>query len=96
MEYRMDVKAKSFWVTTFLLPVVMVGFGLLAGFLSSESEAMVMFSKSTTPTPDKDISGMQVLGMISGIMLTMFVMMYGSQIFNKVKAEKCACLLCSG
>ncbi len=41
MEYRMDVKAKSFWVTTFLLPVVMVGFGLLAGFLSSESEAMV-------------------------------------------------------
>ena len=89
MEYRMDVKAKSFWVTTFLLPVVMVGFGLLAGFLSSESEAMVLFSKSTTPTPDKDISGMQVLGMISGIMLTMFVMMYGSQIFNKVKAEKC-------
>ncbi len=89
MEYRMDVKAKSFWVTTFLLPVVMVGFGLLAGFLSSESEALVMFSKSTAPTPDKDISGMQVLGMISGIMLTMFVMMYGSQIFNKVKAEKC-------
>ena len=54
MEYRMDVKAKSFWVTTFLLPVVMVGFGLLAGFLSSESEAMVMFSKSTTPTRSEE------------------------------------------
>lgn len=32
---------------------------------------------------------MQAFGMICGVFLTMFVIMYGAQIFNKVKTEKC-------
>lgn len=89
MEYAMDVKTKSFWISTFLLPVLMAGFGLLVGFLTEDSDAMKLFSETTAPTPDKDITGMQALGMVSGVLLVMFVMIYGSQIFNKVKSEKC-------
>lgn len=89
MEYRMDVKTKSFWISTLLVPLLIAGFGFFISFLGSESDAMVMFSKSTSPTPDGDISGIQVMGMMCGIFLTMFVMMYGAQIFNKVKSEKC-------
>ena len=89
MEYRMDVKAKSFWISTLLVPLLIAGFGVFISFLGSESDAMVMFSKSTSVTPDKDISSMQVMGMLCGIFLSMFVMMYGAQIFNKVKSEKC-------
>lgn len=85
----MDVKAKSFWISTLLVPLLIAGFGVFISFLGSESDAMVMFSKSTSVTPDKDISSMQVMGMLCGIFLSMFVMMYGAQIFNKVKSEKC-------
>lgn len=89
MEYSMDIRTKSFWISTLLVPVFMVGFGALIGFLADDSDAMKMFSRNTAPTPDEDITGMQALGMLAGIFLIMFVMVYGSQIFNKVKTEKC-------
>ena len=87
MEYRMDVKAKSFWITTFLIPVMIVAFGVFIAFLSEGNAGFEMFSKSTAPTPD-DINDDQAIGMICGVFLTMFVMMYGAQIFNKVRTEK--------
>ena len=89
-EYRMDVRAKSFWISTFLLPVFIIGLGLFIGFLGSDSDAFMSFSKSMNvgPQEDQDISGMQVLGMITGVFLTIFVMIYGAQVFNKVKSEK--------
>lgn len=88
MEYRMDIKTKSFWISTLLIPVVMVLFGAFIGYLTSESGAMQEVGRSTTPASD-DMTGDQAFGMLSGIFLTMFVMMYGAQIFNKVKNEKC-------
>lgn len=38
---------------------------------------------------NQDMNGWQVAGMMVGIMLTMFIMVYGAQIFAKVKTEKC-------
>lgn len=70
-----------------MFPLLIVGLGALIGYLSSESDAMKAFSE-TSPHPDEDITGAQLLGMMCGIFLTLFVMMYGSMIFNKVKAEK--------
>ncbi|MCM1005046.1 MAG: ABC transporter permease [Prevotella sp.] len=87
MEYRMDIKTKSFWISTFLFPLLMVAFGVFVGYMTSESDAMKSVGETTGP--GDDMTGMQVMGMLAGIFLTMFVIMYGSQIFNKVKTEKC-------
>ena len=87
MEYRMDIKTKSFWISTILFPLIILGFGAFIGYMTSESEAMQTVGKTTGP--DKDLSGLQAFGMLAGIFLTMFVIMYGAQIFNKVKSEKC-------
>lgn len=89
MEYRMDIKTKSFWVSTFLVPVLIVAFGFFIGYMTAESDAMKSVSESTSPQPSDDMTGMQAFGMICGVFLTMFVIMYGAQIFNKVKTEKC-------
>lgn len=85
-EYKMDIQGKSFWIATFLMPILMVGFGLFIGYISQDSEAM---KETISPTaPEDDLTGMQVMGMLSGMFLSMFIMIYGAQIFNKVKNEK--------
>lgn len=89
MEYRMDIKTKSFWISTILFPLLIVAFGAFVGYLSYESDAMREVGEISSPATDDDFTGMQVYGMLVGIFLTMFVIMYGSQIFNKVKSEKC-------
>lgn len=89
MEYRMDIKSKSFWVSTFLVPILIVAFGAFIGYMTEESDAMKSVSQSTSPDISDDLTGMQAFGLMTGIFLTMFVIMYGSMIFNKVKSEKC-------
>ncbi|MCM1319153.1 MAG: ABC transporter permease [Muribaculaceae bacterium] len=88
MEYRMDIKTKSFWVSTLLFPLLIIGFGVFIGYMTSESEAMQTVGESTSGA-DKDLTELQAFGMLVGVFLTMFVIMYGAQIFNKVKSEKC-------
>lgn len=89
-EYLTEIKSKSFWIATFLVPVIMIGFGAFGGFMMSESDSLNILQKSASPQPDpNEITGAKLLGMMMGIFLTMFIMMYGSQIFNKVKVEKC-------
>lgn len=85
-EYRLEVKSKSFWLTTLLFPVFIIGLGALVAYLSAESDAMKAMSE-TAPHAD-DMTGIQALGMMGGMFLTLFVIMYGSMVFNKVKAEK--------
>ena len=85
-EYKMDIQGKSFWIATFLMPLLVVGFGFFIGYISQDSDAM---KETISPTkPDDDLSGMQILGMLVGMFLSMFIMIYGAQIFNKVKNEK--------
>ncbi len=87
-EYLTDIRAKSFWIGTILVPILMIGFGVFIGFMMAESDTLRHTGSMNSDNVD-DLSGMQVLGMMAGIMLTLFLMMYGSQIFAKVKKEKC-------
>lgn len=86
-EYRLEVKSRTFWITTFLFPIIIIAIGGFVGYLMTESESMQEVGKMS-PAPSHDISGMQLLGMMSGMLLFMFITMYGAMIFNKVKAEK--------
>lgn len=89
-EYKNDVTAKSFWLSTILTPIILIAFGTIVGFLASESDAMQSFSSGVSGIDDdSDLSGSQVVAMMAGIFLTLFVMTYGAMIFNKVKVEKC-------
>ncbi len=88
-EYLTSIKEKSFWITTIALPIGMVLFGAVIGVLMSESDALNEVGRVTSMQDDEpDFSGMQVYGMMIGMMLTLFLTMYGGIIFNKVKVEK--------
>ena len=87
-EYLTDIKAKSFWITTFLLPVIMFGFGIFIGFLAEDSDALKTIANPVAPDQDS-FTPEKLLGMMLGMFLALFLMMYGAQIFNKVKTEKC-------
>lgn len=87
-EYLTDVKSKSFWIGTIIVPILFIAFSVFIGFMMADSEATQKMANPAAPDPD-DLSGSQVLGMLTGIFLAMFLMVYGAQIFNKVKKEKC-------
>ena len=85
-EYQTDIRNKSFWLGTLLMPVIMFVFGGLIGYLAKDSDTL---QTTSNPLMPDDLNGWQVAGMMVGIFLTMFIMIYGAQIFNKVKNEKC-------
>lgn len=86
-EYLTDIRSKSFWIATLVMPLIMVAFGGFIGYLGQDST--VLTETASPVSPDKDeMTGMQVFGMMLGMMLTLFIMIYGAQIFNKVKKEK--------
>ncbi|MDE7160360.1 MAG: ABC transporter permease [Muribaculaceae bacterium] len=88
-EYLTSIREKSFWITTIALPIGMVLFGVVVGLLMEDSDAMSELGRVSSMQDDKpDFSGMQVYGMMMGMMLTLFLTMYGGIIFNKVKVEK--------
>ncbi len=87
-EYLTDVRNKSFWIGTILVPILFFAFSVFIGFMMQDSDTLQKMSNPTAPDPD-EMSGIQVLGMMTGIFLAMFLMIYGAQIFNKVKKEKC-------
>lgn len=88
-EYITDVRAKSFWISTFLVPIIMVLFGVVVALLMDDSDAMRKVGEvSSMQSEDSELTGRQVFGMLIGMMLTIFLTVYGSQIFNKVKVEK--------
>lgn len=89
-EYLTDIRSKSFWIGTFILPILMIGFGVFVGFMAEDSDIMKDMANPGASSADmENMSGMQILGLFSGIMLCLFLMIYGSQIYNKVKKEKC-------
>ena len=86
-EYLQDVMSRSFWIGTFALPILMIAFGAGVGFLSAQSDTMQDVASMGQHTP-KDLNGVQLLGLMAAMFLTIFLMVYGAMIFNKVKAEK--------
>lgn len=87
-EYATDLKSKSFWVATFVFPLIAVAFGVFIGFMSEDSKVLATTAAPTAPSDDADLTGLEVAGMLCGMLLTLFLMINGAQIFNKVKAEK--------
>lgn len=89
-ELRTDLMAKSFWISTFIVPILMVLFGVFAGFMMKDADTFMNFSNNMSAGPDPDeMSPLKALGMMLGIFPVIFLMMYGAMVFNKVKTEKC-------
>lgn len=89
-EVKTEVMAKSFWISTFIVPVLILIFGIFAGFMMKDSNSFMNATHGMNAGPDPDeITPLKALGMMLGIFPVMFLMMYGTMIFNKVKTEKC-------
>lgn len=86
-EYLTDIKQKSFWIGTILVPIIFIAFSIFIGFIMADSESTKKLANPGAPDPN-EISGIQMMGMLCGIFLALFLMVYGSQIFAKVKKEK--------
>jgi len=86
-EYLTDIKTKSFWIGTILVPILFAVFSIFIGFLIQDSEVSRKLANPAAPDPN-DLSAVQTMGMLGGIFLALFLMIYGTQIFNKVKKEK--------
>lgn len=87
-EYKTDVMAKSFWISTFVIPVLFIGFGAVMGFLAANSETTNSINESIMPVGDKEPSIREAFAVLAGTFSYMFVIMYGAMIFQKVKTEK--------
>lgn len=89
-EFLTDVRSKGFWIGTIVVPLIMVAFGIVFGFLMSDADTFNKMSKELSTSPDpEEMTGAKAVGMMVGMFLTFFLMIYGSMIFNKVKTEKC-------
>ncbi|MDE5874699.1 MAG: ABC transporter permease [Muribaculaceae bacterium] len=88
-EVLTDVKSKSFWIGTIVVPVVVILIGGVFGLLMSEADTFnkTMQDMSTSPDPE-EMTAAKAVGMLMGMFLTFFLMIYGGMIFNKVKTEK--------
>lgn len=89
-ELLTDLKGKAFWISTIVAPLVLIGFGIVVGFLMSDTTFTKLNNEIVSSNSDpSDLSPAQVTGMMVGMFLTFFLMIYGSMIFQKVKTEKC-------
>lgn len=92
-EYKTAVGRKSFWIMTFVFPLLMVGFGVVLGFLMADSDStksvMDSINESTGLTPDEEgMTAAKGMAMMVGVLLTMAMMICGSQIMQMVRQEK--------
>ena len=89
-EYLTDIRSKSFWISTIVVPIVIVFFGGVIGVLMSQSDTFANTINELPTQPDATtMTAAKAVGMMAGIFLTFFLMIYGAMIFNKVKTEKC-------
>lgn len=92
-EYRTAVGRKSFWIMTFIFPLLMVAFGIVIGFLMNDSDSFMSTTNSinekTGLTPDEEgMTAAKAMAMMVGVVLTMAMMICGSQIMQMVRQEK--------
>lgn len=89
-EYLTDIRSKAFWISTFIVPVIIIAVSIIFGFLMAESDTLEQSVNKLPTQPDPEqMTVAKVVGMLTGTFLTFFLMIYGAMIFNKVKAEKC-------
>lgn len=91
-EFLTDVRSKGFWVSTILTPLIIILFGVVIGLLMKDSDSFMKMNESVNsavgPDPE-EMTAAKAAGMLIGMFLTFFLMIYGAMIFNKVKTEKC-------
>ncbi|MBO5445063.1 MAG: ABC transporter permease [Muribaculaceae bacterium] len=92
-EYKTAVGCRSFWIMTFLFPVLMVAFGVIMGFLMADSTSTMSFfdsiNESTGITPEEDtMTPAKAIAMMCGVILTMAMLICGGQIMQLVRQEK--------
>lgn len=89
-EYLTDIKGKSFWISTLVVPIIVIVIGAVFGVLMAQSDSFANSVNQLPTQPDpEEMTPAKVVGMLAGIFLTFFLMIYGAMIFNKVKTEKC-------
>lgn len=89
-EVKTDISTKSFWIGTFIVPLIIGLFGAFAGILMQDADTFNSATDSLNTLPDEgNMTPLKILGMMLGIFPVLFLMMYGSMIFQKVKTEKC-------
>lgn len=92
-EYKTAVGRKSFWIMTFVFPLLMVAFGVVMGFLMADSDSTMSMMDSindkTGITPDDEtMTAAKAIAMMVGVFLTIAMMICGSQIMQMVRQEK--------
>lgn len=89
-EFLTDVRSKGFWISTIIVPLIIIAFGIIFGFILKDADSFNNVAKDlpTQPDPEEMTAG-KAIGMMMGSCLTFFLMIYGAMIFNKVKTEKC-------
>ena len=92
-EYKTAVGRKSFWIMTFVFPLLMVAFGVVMGFLMADSDStmsvMDSINDKTGISPDEEtMTAAKAIAMMVGDCLTMAMMICGSQIMQMVRQEK--------
>ena len=89
-EFLTDVRGKSFWISTILVPIIIIAFGAVFGFLMKDDDSFNNMASDLPTQPDpEEMTAAKAIGMLMGMSLTFFLMIYGAMIFNKVKTEKC-------
>lgn len=92
-EYKTAVTKKSFWIVTFIIPLLVVAFSVVLGLLMSDSTSYMSLAESinesTGLTPDDEtMTAAKGMAMMVGVFLTMAMMVCGSQIMQMVRQEK--------
>lgn len=92
-EYKTAVGRKSFWIMTFIFPVLMLAFGIVMGILmidsSSTMSIMDSINDKTGITPEEEtMTAAKAVSMMVGVILTMAMLVCGSQIMQMVRQEK--------
>ncbi len=92
-EYKTAVGRKSFWIMTFIFPLLMLAFGIVMGFLMSDSSSTMSIMDSindkTGITPEEEtMTAAKAVSMMVGVILTMAMLVCGSQIMQMVRQEK--------
>lgn len=89
-ELLTDIRGKGFWIGTIIVPIVIIAVSIGLGLLMSESDSLTSTIEKMPTQPDaEEMTAPKAAGMILGMFLTFFLMIYGAMIFNKVKTEKC-------
>ena len=86
-EYITTVRTKSFWISTLLFPILILGFVLFVGYMADDSKILQTMA-NPMQSEDDNLSANQLVSLLSGSLLTLMVMICGAQVFSKVRAEK--------